>query len=56
VKEAEMKSSSIFNPEETLVIKLPEKTYRADAMENRLESMEIATLKPQEILNMIVAK
>ncbi len=47
----------IFNPTaETLVIKLPEKTYRADAMENRLDSMSTATLKPQEILNLIVAK
>lgn len=47
----------IFNPTaETLVIKLPEKTYRADAMENRLDSMSTATLKPQEIVNLIVAK
>lgn len=47
----------IFNPEvDPVTIMLPEKSFRADAMEKWLEPLKEVTLNNQEVLNIIVTQ
>lgn len=46
----------LFNPENIdISVVLPDGSYRASAMEEKLESVENAVLRPQEIINIIVS-